>query len=154
MRLEDLFVTAVFASAITLIVTAATARRTALARAFRGLSEQFRQLRPWMVLAAAFGLLLLYTFLDDRSYRVGYFHLLVVVGVVVGFTVAWVREFLFLMALRDEDLPGRFDKPIWAAVLIVLAPLGLFLFRSHRLAHWPEPEPKPGMAPDAARELI
>ena len=48
------------------------------------------------------------------------------------FTWAWTREFSFLMSLRDEDLPGRFDKPIWVAILFFLAPVGLFLFRSYR----------------------
>ncbi len=93
------------------------------------------------------------TFLDRDAYRAGYFFLVLVAGIAVAFAVAWVREFQFLMALRDEDLPGRFDKPIWAFVLIALAPAGLFLFRSHRLAHWPEPEPKPRVVSDAAREL-
>src|SRR5262245_61923442 len=32
--------------------------------------------------------------------------------VLVLFARAWVREFRFLMALGDEDFPGRFDKPI------------------------------------------
>ena len=154
MNLEDVVVVAVIASVVTLLVLTLTAYRAPLARAFRGLVEWTRHFRPWQVFAAAFALLLLYALLDSHAYRSGLFFLLVVGGIAVGFTVAWVREFLFLMSLRDEDLPGRFDKPIWAAVLILLAPLGLFLFRSHRLAHWPEPEPKPRVAPDAARELI
>ena len=154
MHFEDMMVAAVIASGLTLVVLTVAAYRVALARAFRGLVEWVRQFRPWQVFASVFGLILFFTLMDHRAYREGYFFFLVVVGIAVGFTVAWVREFLYLMALRDEDLPGRFDKPIWAAVLIFLAPLGLFLFRSHRLAHWPEPEPKPRVAPDVARDLL
>ena len=152
MRFEELFVATLLASGLTLVVLTAMAYRAALAHAFWGFVGWIRQFRPWHVAAMVFALLLLFAFFDSHAFREGYFFLLVVAGIAIGFTVAWVREFLFLMSLRDEDLPGRFDKPIWAAVLIFLAPLGLILFRSHRLAHWPEPKPR--MAPDAARELI
>ena len=154
MDLEAVVASSVIASALTLVVLTVMAYRVALARALRGLVEWTRQFRPWQLVAGAFALLLLYAFVNSHAYRSGLFFFVIVGGIAVGFTVAWVHEFLFLMALRDEDLPGRFDKPMWVAVLIFLAPLGLFLFRSHRLAHWPEPEPKPGIAPDAARELI
>jgi hypothetical protein len=44
------------------------------------------------------------------------------------------------MGLRDDDFPGRNDKLIWVLVLLVFAPLGPWLFRSYRVAHWPQPE--------------
>lgn len=152
MRLEDLMISAVFASAFTICVLALWAYRGNLARAFPGFSDWVRRRRLWDLGIAVFALILLFSFMDHRAYRDGLFFLTLMAGVATVLTVLWVREFLFLMALRDEDLPGRFDKPIWAAVLILLPPLGLYLFRSHRLAHWPEPEPKPRVAP-AAREL-
>ncbi len=69
---------------------------------------------------------------------------------------AWSRDFLFLMSLRDDDFPGRFDKPVWAFVLIALGPVGYWLFRGYRLVHWPSaftdeahsPRAKPAPAPD------
>jgi hypothetical protein len=68
------------------------------------------------------------------------------VGTVIFFTslfvMAWVRSFLFLMTLRDEDLPGRHDKLIWAIALLVFAPVGLWLFRSFSASHWPHLEPQ------------
>jgi hypothetical protein len=75
---------------------------------------------------------------------------------VVVYTVGWCREFLFLMGLRDDDFSGQFDKPIWAFVLVVTGPVGLWIFRTYRAAHWPssiapvpEPRPaKPSHAPD------
>ncbi len=46
--------------------------------------------------------------------------------VLAWFVRAWCHEFVFLMGLRDSDLPGRHDKLIWAFLL--------FSFRArHRL---------------------
>jgi hypothetical protein len=56
----------------------------------------------------------------------------------IAYALAWFREFRFLMQLPDEAFPGRFDKPIWALLLIVLPPVGVLSFRSFRRAHWPE----------------
>ena len=63
---------------------------------------------------------------------------------------SWRDEFIFLMGLRDDDFAGRNDKLIWVLVLLVFAPVGVWLFRSYRLAHWPQPkrtrEPEVGAA--------
>jgi prepilin signal peptidase PulO-like enzyme (type II secretory pathway) len=61
--------------------------------------------------------------------------------VLAWFVRNWRNEFVFLMGLRDDDLPGRNDKLIWAILLVAFAPLSIWFFRSYRLAHWPEPEP-------------
>jgi hypothetical protein len=60
--------------------------------------------------------------------------------VLAWFVRNWRKEFVFLMGLRDDDLPGRHDKLIWATMLVALAPIGVWFFRSYRLAHWPEPK--------------
>ena len=113
--------------------------------------DGLRQVRLWH-LAIAFAVMALsLSFLAPGVARSGIPQFAAMVAVAVLLAAAWVREFLFLMNLRDDDLPGRFDKPIWAGVLIVLAPVGLFLFRSYRLSHWPEPLAKP--VADVAREL-
>ena len=62
----------------------------------------------------------------------------------VWFVRNWQKEFVFLMGLRDDDFPGRHDKLIWAIVLLAFAPIGVWIFRSYRLAHWPEPKPRGG----------
>jgi hypothetical protein len=62
-----------------------------------------------------------------------------IIAAVVFFARAWVREFSFLMSLRDENFPGRSDKLIWAFVLVALPPVGLLAFRAVRKSHWPEP---------------
>jgi hypothetical protein len=58
-------------------------------------------------------------------------------GVLGWFVRSWCNEFVFLMSRRDEEFPGRNDKLIWAIVLLVLAPVSVWLFRSFRLAYWP-----------------
>ncbi len=50
---------------------------------------------------------------------------LVVVGVVLIF---WATQFLDLMGRDDNDFPGRYDKPIWAAILVLTGVLGAVLY--------------------------
>jgi len=42
--------------------------------------------------------------------------------------VFWVRQVLSLMSMKDEDFPGRYDKPIWAALMIFTLFVGAVLF--------------------------
>ena len=43
-------------------------------------------------------------------------------------TIFWLVQLLSLMMMPDDAFPGRYDKPIWAAILLVLSVLGAFLF--------------------------
>jgi hypothetical protein len=72
------------------------------------------------------------------------------------FVRAWSHEFVFLMGLRDEDLPGRHDKLIWVFLLLVFAPIAIWFFRSYRLAHWPEAvtESDSSSSPEPVRNTI
>lgn len=65
---------------------------------------------------------------------------LAVLAALVLFARAWLREFTYLMRLRDDAFPGHNDKLIWAMLLIVLPPVGAWLFQTYREAHWPEPK--------------
>jgi len=109
----------------------------------------------WYVAAVALGLfvLLVGANIGPRDEE-GLLALLALMALVVlgVFLYAWRREFLFLMSLRDDAFPGRFDKPIWAATLVLLAPIGFWLFRSYRLAHWAEAKPET-IRGDMAAEL-
>ncbi len=64
------------------------------------------------------------------------------------FARAWLKEFTYLMRLRDDAFPGHNDKLIWAILLIVLPPVGAWLFQTYREAHWPEAKPSKGEAFD------
>ena len=69
---------------------------------------------------------------------------LLVLALIVAFVMlvrAWVREFVYLMKLRDDAFPGHNDKLIWAILLIVLPPVGVWMFHTYREAHWPEAKP-------------
>lgn len=99
-------------------------------------APQFRlwQMNAMVVIAA----LLLVAFAGPPGPSRGAAFLVLMFAVLVWFVRNWCNEFVFLMGLRDEDLPGRNDKLIWAVVLLLLAPVGVWLFRSFRMAHWPE----------------
>jgi hypothetical protein len=73
---------------------------------------------------------------------------LAVLAALVLYARAWLREFTYLMKLRDDVFPGHNDKLIWAIVLIVLQPLGAWLFQTYREAHWPEAKSSKGEAFD------
>ncbi len=93
-----------------------------------------RRVRPWQWLLVAVVLLGLVVrqppFLIVAAFAMA----------VILFGLEWRREFRFLMGLEDEAFRGRNDKLIWAFLLIVLPPVGVWLFRSHRMAEWPEAE--------------
>jgi hypothetical protein len=70
--------------------------------------------------------------------------LLVIVSAVVvllSFVGMWSREFRLLMLRRSDEFPDWFDKLTWVFVLTVMAPAGVWLFRSYRRERWPEPTP-------------
>jgi hypothetical protein len=73
---------------------------------------------------------------------------LAVLAAVVLFAKAWLREFTYLMRLRDDAFPGHNDKLIWAILLIILPPVGAWLFQTYREAHWPEAKSSKGEAFD------
>lgn len=55
------------------------------------------------------------------------------------FVRIWVREFAHLMTRPDAAFPGRSDKLIWALVLFLAAPVGVWMYREFRRLHSPEP---------------
>jgi hypothetical protein len=51
------------------------------------------------------------------------------------FGLVWIVEFAQLMALRDEDFPGRHDKALWVAAFVfgnVLGAVAFFLWKRDR----------------------
>jgi hypothetical protein len=96
------------------------------------------QLNLWQLMTgvavAAFVMLLL-----ERGAAVVFTFFAVSLLILAWFARTWSHELIFLMGLRDDDLPGRHDKLIWAFLLFAFAPIAIWFFRSYRLAHWPEP---------------
>jgi hypothetical protein len=152
MSLADYFVLILIAATATVFVLKLTGLDLPVTRGLNAFVNGLRRIRIWQVAVAIGSMALILAFVDRHAARSGVPQFLAIALALILFASAWVREFQFLMTLRDDDLPGRFDKPIWAFVLIGLAPFGLFLFRSYRLAHWPEPkaEPKPNPVSELA----
>lgn len=109
----------------------------------RRVLELVRPVELWMAAAA---LAVVYIMLASVSPR--WFVLVGLAVVVLVAVYAWVREFTFLMRLGDDAFPGRYDKLIWAFLLIALPPVGILAFWSYRLAHWPRGKPAVGRAAD------
>jgi hypothetical protein len=78
----------------------------------------------------------------EKGYEVLFAFLLMSLFVVAWFVRAWCYEFVFLMGRRDDDFPGRHDKLVWLLVLFAFAPFSVWLFRTYRREHWPEPVPE------------
>jgi len=108
-----------------------------------GFDDWSEWVKPWQVgLALILAVVLLMAMNAPPASRDDFAALALAVIVLPLFLRAWRREFLFLMALRDDDFPGRHDKVIWAVALLAFAPVALWVFRSYRLAHYPEPKPE------------
>jgi hypothetical protein len=109
---------------------------------FRGGSPGME--RAWHVAIAVGLVVLLFAALPSHGPRSESIVVAILaLAILAWFFHVWRREFLFLMDRHDDDFPGRSDKLIWAIMLTMLAPVGLWFFRSYHLAHWPEPEPEP-----------
>src|SRR5437868_5944979 len=111
--------------------------RQALPRLARRLGDSVRGLSDWQRV----GLVLLAALAALFVFQAPLLPAVVVLAALVLFGLAWLREFASLMKLGDDAFPGRNDKLIWALLLIVLFPVGPFVFWSYRRAHWPEAPP-------------
>jgi hypothetical protein len=110
----------------------------------RGFAAWFREVKLWQVaLAIALSALVFAAF---TSHEGAPFVFLLFLAALVLLVRAWRHEFLFLMALHDEEFPGRNDKLAWIALMVILPPVGLWTFRAYREAHWPEPIAEPVQA--------
>jgi hypothetical protein len=119
----------------------------------RGVAAWLREVKLWHV-AAAIGLTAL-VFAAVTSHDGAFFVFLLALAGLILIARAWRHEFLFLMSLRDDEFPGRHDKLAWLALMIFLAPVGLWTFRAYRESHWPEPAPEPVHAqPRPAPEVL
>jgi hypothetical protein len=54
--------------------------------------------------------------------------LIVIWLIALGALVFCLRQFLDLMSRRDDQFPGRYDKLIWAAAIILTNVLGAFAY--------------------------
>ncbi len=105
----------------------------------------WRELDGWhLALFIALGLLILVVILPAAL-------ALAILALMLAFVAAWVHDFVTLMRLEDEVFPGRYDKAIWALLLIVLPPIGMLAFWSYRKLHGFETKRRPF---DIFRDLL
>lgn len=96
------------------------------------LDRALRRIPNWaLVLAGCFVLFVGATLLFQTPWM-GVFFLALIAT--VSFVRAWFRDFAYLMTQPDEAFPGRYDKLIWALLLVVLPPVGVLAFWSYRRA--------------------
>ena len=109
----------------------------------RPIGEWVNRTETWrMFVTLCVGIALLAVLAAIPAVLVGFVLLLMFAAAVFFFAQSWLREFTFLMRVEDDAFLGRNDKLIWAILLIFVPPVGIYLFRSYRLAHWPEAKPK------------
>lgn len=110
-----------------------------LAYVLLGLFEGFPRIKLGQVAGVvAFAAWVFGLFASEGSHTIEVYLFLSVVGLLLIFFGLWKREMCLLMARRDDEFPGRWDKPGWFLLLTLAAPAGVWLFRSYRKAHWPE----------------
>ena len=104
----------------------------------RQLVVRVRSLRPWHLLSVLWLAALVAAVIHD--------FVVVIVAAIAVFIGLWIHEIYVLMNAGDDAFPGRFDKVLWLALLLVAPPVGLLLFRSYREAHWATEKPPIGAA--------
>lgn len=111
------------------------------------LNQWFNGLPIWLRLMIAVGLAVVGLQLIMAAAVVGFAALLI--GGLALFAWIWFDELIWLMRQEDHVFPGRFDKLIWAFLLIFLPPvgvLGLGSFRRARMAERTAANGKPARA--------
>jgi len=63
------------------------------------------------------------------------------IGTLFLFALAWAHAVRALTQQPDEAFPGRYDKPIWAFLFIILPPLGVIAYRWYRYPVTAKSEP-------------
>ena len=92
------------------------------------LDDILARLRPWHLFGVCVFSVLIFSAMMAHNPEIPFF--LAVAFVVLLFARAWRHEFVTLMSRSDDSFPGRLDKPIWVAVMVLLPPIGYICFRA------------------------
>jgi hypothetical protein len=60
--------------------------------------------------------------------------LTLILTAMLAFVIFWIVQFVQLMLLEDDLFPGPYDKLVWAAAFVILAPLAPFAFLAWKSA--------------------
>lgn len=100
------------------------------------LGQWFNALPTWQRIVIVAGLAVLGFHLLMGAALLGFAALLI--GGLVLLAWLWFDELIWLMRQEDQVFPGRFDKLIWAFLLILLPPVGVLALGSFRRARMEE----------------
>jgi hypothetical protein len=79
-----------------------------------------------------------------------YMLVLIFILLIVPWILFWGYQFVQLMHLKDEDVPGTHDKLIWAALFLLLPPIAPFVFRWWHQGYVQKQERRPEGSTDHA----
>ena len=96
---------------------------------------------PWIYVVGAIPGILFFMILRAGPAEVAPMLTFLALGGVIIFAIIWVREIVQLMGLGDDAFPGRHDKMLWLALIVVLPPIGISAFSIFRRAYWPANKP-------------
>ena len=96
---------------------------------------------PWIFAIGIFPGILFLLFFQSGSAEVRSLLALIALGGLALFLFVWVREIVQLMGLSDDVFPGRNDKALWLALIVLLPPIGVPAFSIFRRAYWPAGKP-------------
>ena len=128
--------------------------------ALAALFDGFPRLRLQQVLGIVGASAWIFAFIASLGPHDGSLLLLGVTTAVIllSFAGMWSREFRLLILRRADEFPDRADKLAWVAVLTLIAPAGVWLFRSYRRERWPEtikgPQTHPLDSPEGFEEEV
>jgi len=112
-------------------------------RSFQHSAHSPRSQTSWFILALAasapFLLFLLFLNAGPRDAE-----LMFTVAMLAGamlLLVMWIRELITLMGMGDEAFPGRYDKLLWFALLLLVPPIGVVTFALFRRVYWTANKP-------------
>jgi hypothetical protein len=112
--------------------------------------------RLWHVAVSILLASLVYAWMAQGP-RGGPWWLIAFLLVVFLFVRAWKHEFVRLMLTPERSFPGRYDRLIWAALMVLLPPVGIGFFRAYRRAIAAETDgeaaPIPATSKGAAHDL-
>jgi hypothetical protein len=96
---------------------------------------------PWIYALAIVPGIVFILFLQSGPTEARFLLSLIALGGLALFLLIWVREIVQLMGLSDDVFPGRNDKSLWLALMVLMPPIGVPAFSIFRRAYWPSEKP-------------
>jgi len=103
---------------------------------------------PWLFFLGTIPAILFFLILQGPPDEIRAIFGLMLLAVLAMAVFFWIHELIALMGLGDEAFPGRHDKVLWFALMVLLPPVGAITFSMFRRAYWPVEKPSREAAHD------